>query len=525
MNRNTKIVATFGPAVESHQKARALIRAGADVIRLNFSHGDYATHAAAVKLIRRVSAEERRTVAILQDLRGPKIRVGQLENDPLDLRPNEEVILIGRGLPEPESRPQPGHDPASADVASGDAASDEAISGDAASGEVTADEATPGEAAPDRSDGARTIPVEGYPTLSQDVEAGELVLLADGAMRLRIKEVVGQQVICSVEVGGQLSSRKGVNLPETHLKSIETITPKDWRDLEFGLAQGVDWVALSFVRSARDVRRLKKGIAKHGADVPVIAKIEKREALEGLDEIVAEADGIMVARGDLGVETELEEVVLRQKEIIRACNREGKVVITATQMLESMMDHPTPTRAEVADVSNAIFDGTDALMLSGETAVGRYPVESVAFMTRVAIQVEEALDAGQMLVRRPFLRDVADAVAHAACVTAHEIGAKALICLTRSGLTARLVSRYRPRCPVIAVSPDMTTVRRLTLHWGLLPVHSPGNLEGDLLVNSALVKAQGTGLVKSGDRVVLTAGVSAGVLRGKTNLVQVEILE
>ena len=480
MRRNTKIVATYGPAVDSPEKTAALVRAGVDVVRLNFSHGSFEQHAAAIEKIRAAATRAGRVVAILQDLRGPKIRVGDLADGPIQLAQGEQIAIVGR--------PGPGED-------------------------------GPREAVP-----AGAIPVEGYATLSQDVEVGEKVLLNDGVLRLRVAEIRGEEVVCDIEVGGELSSRKGVNLPDTHLQSIETITEKDWRDLEFGLSQGVDWVALSFVRSAADVNMLKEGIAKHGADTPVIAKIEKSEALERLDEIVAAADGIMVARGDLGVETELEEVVLRQKEIIRTCNREGKVVITATQMLESMIEHATPTRAEVADISNAIFDGTDALMLSGETAVGKYPIESVSFMARIAEHVEEALDTDELLARRPFLPEVSDAVAHAACMTAHEIGAKALICLTRSGLTARLVSRYRPSCPVIAVSPEMTTVRRLAVHWGVLAVSSPGDLEGELLLDSALFRARATKLVGKGDTIVLTAGVSTGSLKGKTNLVRVEVL-
>ena len=472
MSRNTKIVATYGPAVAGADRVAGLISAGADVIRLNFSHGNKAEHEASIRTVREVSERIGRPVAILQDLRGPKIRIGQLRTEPIELAEGQTIVL------------------------------------------VSANEASePG-----------VVPVEGYPTLSQDVRPGQAILLCDGAIRLEVTSVEGAGIHCTVRTGGEIASRKGVNFPETRLKTLQTITEKDREDLEFGLAQGVDWIALSFVRGAGDVRQLQELIHARGASTPVIAKIEKREALRNLAAIVDAADGVMVARGDLGVETELEEVVLRQKEIIRECNRRGKVVITATQMLESMMSRPTPTRAEVSDVSNAIFDGTDALMLSGETSIGSYPVETVAFMARTAEMVEESLDVEHQLARRPFLNEVSDAVAHAACLTAHEIAADALICLTRSGLTARLVSRYRPACPVVAVSPEPTTVRRMTIQWGVMPVHLPGDLEGEALVTRAMERAREAGFVAEGNRVVITAGVSAGALRGKTNLIRVELL-
>jgi pyruvate kinase len=477
VGRNTKIVATCGPALEQEPQIRAALRAGADVFRLNLSHADHEHHAAAIRMIRDVSAQEGKHTAILLDLRGPKIRVGKLVKEPLLLAAGESVTL----------------DPQATQAA---------------------------QAAPDSG----RIPVDGYPTLAQDVRAGEAILLDDGALRLAVRGVSAEGVRCEVLVGGELRSHKGVNLPETHLATLESPTPKDWQDLAFGLEQGIDWVALSFVRCADDIRRLRDHIHAAGAHVPIIAKIEKREALRNLAEIVAEADGVMVARGDLGVETELAEVTLRQKEIIHACNRSGTVVITATQMLESMMHHPSPTRAEVSDISNAIFDGTDALMLSGETAVGEYPIEAIRFMASIAEHTELALDAARVLAERPFLNEVPDAVAHAACVTAHEIQAAALICLTRSGLTARLVSRYRPYCPIIAMSPDAATARRLALVWGVTPVHLSRDLPDDALSIVALEEVRRQGLAKPGERVVLTAGVGSGVLRGKTNLIRVEIL-
>ncbi|MCK4413396.1 MAG: pyruvate kinase [Candidatus Eisenbacteria sp.] len=469
MSRNTKIVATFGPALRGPGRLADALAAGVDVVRLNLSHGDHEQHAEAIGLVRRIAADQGRVVAILLDLRGPKIRVGRLPRE-LELITGETVtVAVGAEI-------------------------------------------------------VGAIPIEGYPHLAEVVRAGEPILLDDGAIRLRIGKVDPPAINCRVEAGGRLASRKGVNLPETKLRTLETLTEKDRRDLHFALEQDVDWIALSFVRQAADVDALRELIRSGKRDIPIMAKIEKREALRDLEAIIGAADGVMVARGDLGVETELEEVTLRQKEIIRACNRCGKVVVTATQMLESMIDHPSPTRAEVADISNAIFDGTDALMLSGETAVGAHPIEAISFMARVAERTEAALDTGRALARRPFQQGVPDAVAHAACVLAHEIEADALICLTRSGLTARLVSRYRPRCPVIAVSPRAETVRRLAMLWGARPMHLDEDRDGEALVHGVLELARGSGQVRPGGRVVITAGVGSGSLEGQTNLVRVEEL-
>jgi pyruvate kinase len=471
-NRRTKIVATYGPALEADGRLRSVIERGADVIRLNFSHGDRAHHLAAIQGIRAESERLGRVVAILQDLRGPKIRVGTLGAGAITLIPGDAVLLASL-----ESSGDP-----------------------------------------------KTIPVDGYPAFREDVHPGESILLNDGAIRLRATDILPSGVRCEVLVGGPLTSNKGINLPETKLRTLDTITAKDEEDLAFGIEHGVDWIALSFVRCADDVTLLRAKIAARGADTPIIAKIEKREALRDLDAIVAAADGIMVARGDLGVETELEEVALRQKEIVRECNRQGKPVITATQMLESMIANPVPTRAEVSDVSNAIIDGTDAVMLSGETAIGAHPVEAVSFMARIAERTESMLDAERSLARRPFLDSVPDAVAHAACQIAHEVRADALVCLTRSGLTARLVSRYRPQCPVLAVSPDPRCLRRLALVWGVQPVlGAPEGKQGRFL-DAALQIVVASGLLRSGQKVVITGGVSEGVLRGQTNVVRTEIV-
>jgi pyruvate kinase len=470
---NTKIIATFGPAINSPELIAEAIEKGADVFRLNFSHGDYESHAEAVKQIRETADLLGKPVAILQDLRGPKIRLGKLTPDICCLKRGDQVTLF----------------------------------------------------AGEESDDPSQLPVTGYDTLAADVTPGEIVLLNDGMVRLRITDVKNQDRIeCEVELGGELSSRKGVNLPDTDLKTLDTITDKDWADLKFGCSLDVDFIALSFVRNANDVIRLKERVREHGKHIPVIAKIEKKEALINLDEIIEAADGIMVARGDLGVETDLEGVVLHQKRIIRACNERGKVVVTATQMLESMVKNPVPTRAEVSDISNAILDGTDAIMLSAETAVGAYPIETIDIMNRIAKRAEGSLDPNQMMASSPFMNDISDAVAHAACVTAKEIEARVVICMTVSGLTARLVSRYRPQCPVVAISPDPRTIRRLALVWGVMPLLVSPEVTEDELIAESLRITKATGLVKPGDRAVITAGVSTGALKGKTNLIRVEIL-
>jgi len=478
MGRKTKIVATYGPAVADPQTLERLLAAGVDVVRMNMSHGEPAEHEKAITDVRRIAARLGRPVAVLLDLRGPKIRLGRLADEPVEVCAGESVFLADG----------------------------------------------PGAQAPARDERMTVLPVEGYPRLHEDVRPGEPVLLDDGAVRLEAVTPRTDGVECRVLVDGPLSSHKGVNLPATKLVALDIPTEKDWADLDFGLAHGVDWIALSFVRSGADIRRLQQGIAARGAQAPVIAKIEKREALAHLDEILAAADGVMVARGDLGVETELEEVALHQKEIIRACNRAGKVVITATQMLESMVTQASPTRAEVADVSNAIFDGTDAIMLSGETAVGRYPVEAVSYMARIAERTDDAIAKDPCLAERPYLSGVPDAVAHAACVTAQQIGAQALVCLTRSGLTARLVSRYRPQCSIVAASPRAETVRRLALVWGVRPTLFDERPDGHTQAEEALDAARAAGFVKAPGRVVITAGVSTGALRGQTNLVRVEEL-
>jgi pyruvate kinase len=478
MESRTKIVATYGPAMEPGDILASAIRAGVDVVRLNFSHGDFDSHATAIDRIRTVSREVGITVAILLDLRGPKVRVGDIGPGCVTLTPGATVRVI----PAAASR-----DPA-------------------------------------------VLPVDGITGLLDDIKPGERILLADGAMRLVVERVQSSGdaagAECRIEIGGAIASRKGVNFPDSALRSLETITEKDCRDLAFGIQHGVDFIALSFVREAGDVRRLRALARENGAtSIPIIAKIEKREALRDLAQIVAEADGVMVARGDLGVETPLEEVALRQKEIIRECRRQGKISITATQMLESMIQNPSPTRAEVADVSNAVFDGTDAVMLSGETAIGAYPVEAVAMMARIAGRTEEGIEGFPDPPRAPALDDISDSIAHAAASIARQIGASAIVCFTQTGLTARLISRYRPTVPVLGVSPEPATVRRLCTVWGVRPVELKEAESDAGLHASALKVLTEQGHLEVGQMVVVAAGVSTGPLGKQTNLLRVEILE
>jgi len=467
----TKIVCTIGPASRSPETLAELIAAGMSVARLNFSHGSHSEHAAVISDLRRLSAELGRPVAILQDLGGPKIRVGPIAGGTVMLETGSPFTLTSRRVP-----------------------------GDA--GEVSIS----------------------YPALPRDVRRGDALLLADGAIELRVTGVTAQDIKCRVIVGGPLSSHKGINLPSRSLP-LPGLTDKDERDLAFGIRQKVDYVALSFVRSAEDILRAKRLMAKRKCDIPLVAKIEKHEALDNIGEIIPLVEAVMVARGDLGVEIPLESVPGVQKWLISRTNASGKPVITATQMLRSMVENPRPTRAEVADVANAVLDGTDAVMLSEETAIGRYPVESVRMMARVAEDAERIFPHADWARRRrgDSGKSLSEAVAHSACNLADEIGAAAIISFTQSGLTARLVAKYRPGCPILALTPLPETQRRLSLVWGVTPVMASGLKTTDEMINRAFEAARKSGLAKRGQKVVITAGVPLGV-PGKTNLVKAEVL-
>jgi len=465
VNRRTKIVATIGPASDSVEMLHALVAAGVDGMRLNFSHGTHEDHAQRAELIRRVQVEVGRPLSIIADLQGPKLRVGELPV-PIELVTGDDVTLIG--------------------------------------GEQAVDGA---------------LPVS--PAVIGDVlRPGHHVLIDDGLIRLKVNEVEHGRVRCAVLVGGPVSAHKGVNLPGVPLP-IPSLTRKDIDDLDFALDLGVDYVALSFVRSAADVRDLRKLIDEAGATALVIAKIEKREGVEALDDILVATDGVMVARGDLGVEIGPAAVPLLQKRIILKALERGKPVITATQMLESMLHQPEPTRAEASDVANAILDGTSAVMLSGETAVGAFPIEAVRTMDTIAREIEPALGYRHELPEASDSPSVGNAMSNAACDLAEALGAEAILVPTFSGRTASMVARLRPRRPIIGLTHHQHSLQQMAIEWGVtpLPIAQSGDVEQ--LWSSSLEAAKVAGLVHSGERVVITAGTAVNI-PGSTNVIKVD---
>jgi pyruvate kinase len=464
--RRTKIVATIGPASRDRRVFERLVEAGADVLRLNFSHGTHDEHARVVELARQIEARRGRPLALLQDLSGPKIRTGRVAGGEIELRDGARVA-------------------------------------------ITTDESV---------EGTPELISTNYEALPLDVNEGDQILLDDGNLELRVVAATHGRVDCEVVDGGPLRSHKGMNVPGVRL-SVPALTEKDRRDLAFGLELGVDYVALSFVRQAADVEELKSLIRSLDHDVAVIAKIEKPEAVESLAPILAVADGVMVARGDLGVEIGTEEVPTVQKKIIAAANAAGRVVITATQMLESMIENPRPTRAEASDVANAILDGTDAVMLSGESAVGRFPVQAVATMARIADYTEEH-DAS-MPERTPHGPGTAitRSLARVARSVADELGCKLILAFTESGTTARLVSGFRPRVPVVAVTGDDRVYHRLALWWGVVPVHAELAESSDELLAIGEERLRARDLVAAGDTILILSGHSH--VTAATNMLRV----
>ena len=464
--RRTKIVCTIGPASCSAAVIGRLVDAGLDAARLNFSHGTHEEHQRVVEHVRRIQAERDRPLALIADLQGPKLRIGNLP-EPRILAPGDDVgLVVGMS-----------NDPADVEVRPA--------------------------------------------VLAEVLRPGHDVLIDDGRVRLRVVDVMPGRVQCTVTVGGQISNHKGVNVPGVSLP-VPSLTDKDRADLEFALKAGVDYVALSFVRSADDVRELRAMITAADAPARVIAKIEKSEAIAALSEIIAEADGVMVARGDLGVEIGPAAVPLVQKRIIREALEHGKLTITATQMFESMLTRSEPTRAEASDVANAILDGTAAVMLSGETAVGDYPVESVAAMDEIALAVEPSLPfRHEFAGSHSNFATVTEAVTHAACDMAELLDAAAILVPTASGGTASDVARQRPRRPVIAVSHRRETLQRLALEWGVVPRYVEQEADIERLWNRSLAAAVETGLVWPGDQIIITAGTALDV-PGTTNLLKVE---
>jgi pyruvate kinase len=464
--RRTKIVATIGPASSSRDVLRQLVETGVDAVRLNFSHGTHDDHAATTRLVREVQDELGKPLAVIADLQGPKLRVGDLPA-PRVLLKDEEVLVVGEQA---------------------------AIDGE--------------------------LPVA--PAVIGDVlRPGHDVLIDDGLVRLTVQQVDQGRALCRVVVGGEVKSHKGVNLPGVPIP-IPSLTKKDLDDLAFALSLGADFVALSFVRAAADVRDLQAIIRQHGSPARVIAKIEKSEAIEALDEVLQEADAVMVARGDLGVEIGAATVPLLQKRIILRCLEAGKPVITATQMLESMIEHAEPTRAEASDVANAVLDGTSAIMLSAETATGNYPVESVRTMDSIARAVEPSMGYRHQMPEPGEETTVGRAMSNAACDLAETLGASAILVPTFTGRTASAVARLRPRRPVVALSHHQTSVPQLALEWGLVPVLMPQTENVEDLWSRSLEAAVKTGVVAAGDRVVTTAGTAVN-LPGSTNVIKVDI--
>ncbi|KXG42825.1 pyruvate kinase [Tepidibacillus infernus] len=469
--RKTKIVCTIGPASEKVEVLKKLIHEGMNVARLNFSHGDHQEHLARIHNIRQAAKETGKTVAILLDTKGPEIRTGVIGAPEVELKQDGTIILT----------------------------TDEII-GDENKISIT------------------------YAGLPNDVQPGSKILIDDGLIGLEVIKIEGNEIHCRILNGGILKSKKGVNVPGVKI-NLPGITEKDAKDILFGIENDLDFIAASFVRKASDVLEIRKILEEHNADILIISKIENHEGVENIDEILQVSDGIMVARGDLGVEIPAEEVPLVQKMIIEKCNKAGKPVITATQMLDSMQRNPRPTRAEASDVANAIFDGTDAIMLSGETAAGKYPVESVATMARIAVRTEEALNYKEIYNKRSSLQQttVTDAISQAVANTAIDLEVNAILTPTESGQTARLVSKYRPKAPIIAITPNPKVMKKLSVSWGVYPILGQQIRTTDEMITHAVDEALNAGAINQGDLVIITAGVPVGKT-GTTNLIKVHLV-
>ena len=469
IDKKTKIVATIGPATESKEMLTKAIEAGVNMVRLNFSHGSFEEHLPKLKIAREISKKTGRAIAVMQDLCGPKIRIGEFENGPIELKEGKFFTLTTRDIIGNEE-------------------------------EVSIN----------------------YKGLPKSVKKGGIIMLHDGNKKLQVVSVDKTEVKCKVLAGGKLGGKKGVNLPGADL-DISSLTEKDKADLEFGLKHDVDYVALSFVRKAKDVLELKDIIKKRGGDIKVVVKVETTQAIENLDEIIAASDAIMIARGDLGVEIPVEDVPVIQKEMIEKCRRLGKPVITATHVLESMIKNPRPTRAEASDIANAVWDGTDAIMLSEETTLGEFPIQAIETMATVARNAEdyphynEAFDAIDFEDETPIV----DAVSACVCHTADLVGAKLIVAFTMSGYTARIISRWRPEQQILGLTPNKKTFNQLALVYGVVPTITAKIKTEEQMVEMAKKAAIQSGLVKKGDRIVISAGVPFKK-SGTTNLMLVQ---
>src|SRR5580658_1963065 len=469
--RRAKIVATLGPASNTESVIRDVVRAGVDVVRLNFSHSTHERKLAVIKLIRKVSREERKPLCILGDLQGPKIRTSNLkDHQPVLLKAGGRLTVTPRDVP-----------------------------------------------------GTASLVGTTFKTLAENVEQGSRILLSDGLIELRVHDVDGDDVVCEIINGGMLGENKGINLPGIPVR-VPSLTDKDSQDLEFALKNGVDAIAVSFVRTAEDVRLVRNRVSAYGGETWIIAKLEKPQAIEHLDAILTVADGIMVARGDLGVEVPPEKVPAIQKHIIRRAAEFRKPVITATQMLESMIDNPRPTRAEVSDVANAVYDGTDAVMLSGESAVGKYPVETVAMMARIVADAEHHIK--EQSIDHPRERmthlSIAETICEATAHAADDLDLRGIALFTESGSTARQLSKYHPTAPIFALSPVEVTVNRLNLLWGTTPIRCPKINSTEALVDCAESLLLQSGHVKPREVIAIVAGTRTK--SGSTNFLRLHVM-
>jgi pyruvate kinase len=470
-SKHTKIVATIGPSSANEGTIRGLIRAGMDVARINFSHGEHATHGEVIEMVRRIALEENAVIAILSDIQGPKIRIGKVANEPLHLTKGDQVTLTLDNVP-----------------------------------------------------GENKLISLPHPEFMGDIRKGTTLLLDDGNLQFMVTETTPRTLACEVVIGGDLKSRKGVSAPDAKL-TLSAITDKDKADIEFALKMKTDYLAMSFVRSADDIRQLRWMINFFGGDAAIIAKIEMKEALQNIEAIIEVCEGIMVARGDLGVETPAESVPFEQKRIIKLCNKAGKPVITATQMLESMTHNPRPTRAEASDVYNAILDGTDAVMLSAESASGEYPIDAVKVMANIAQTAEEHIWDNRT-TGREFHADaegidsIPNAISEATFHISEALKPAAIITASLSGHTARRIAKERPQTPILCMTPNEVTHRRMALVWGVLPLLVPDFNTIDEMISVTVRSAHEAGLLNRGDVVILIAGVPFGV-QGSTNLLKV----
>ncbi|MDP4145044.1 MAG: pyruvate kinase [Bacillota bacterium] len=471
--QKTKMLFTIGPASDTEEVLSKLIEAGMSASRHNFSHGDHAEHKTRIDLVKKLREKYNKPIAVVLDTKGPEIRTHKFEPSKVELQKGEKfTIYCG-----------------------------EEVVGDTTKCSIT------------------------YTNLYKDVKPGNTVLIDDGLVGLTVEAIEGTNVICTVANTGLVGTHKGVNVPNVSIK-LPAMTDKDKADLVFGCEVGVDVVAASFIRKAADVLAIRKVLEENGGShIQIFSKIENQEGVDNIDEIIKFSDGIMVARGDMGVEIPIENVPLTQKMIIEKCNKAGKAVITATQMLDSMIRNPRPTRAEASDIANAIFDGTDAIMLSGESANGSYPVEAAQTMAKIAQAAEAKIDYELALNKRKeaTIPNVANAISLATCTTAAELKASALVTATQSGNTARMVSKYRPECPVIAVTPNDKVARGLALNWGVFPIHADKVESTDELINESVNKAKEAGYVKNGDLVVVAAGIPVH-FSGTTNMMKVHIV-